>query len=68
MTLVPMLFLVGVWGGEKKVYAAIKFFLYTHFASMFMLVGFFLVYKQTGQFDFMMIKETMITTPALICG
>jgi len=66
MTLVPMLFLVGVWGGEKKVYAAIKFFLYTHFASMFMLVGFFLVYKQTGQFDFMMIKETMITTPALI--
>ena len=66
MTLVPMLFLVGVWGGERKVYAAIKFFLYTHFASMFMLVGFFLVYKQTGQFDFMMIKETMITTPALI--
>jgi len=66
MTLVPMLFLVGVWGGERKVYAAIKFFLYTHFASMFMLVGFFLVYKQTGQFDFMMIKEAMITTPALI--
>ena len=66
MTLVPMLFLVGVWGGERKVYAAIKFFLYTHFASMLMLVGFFLVYKQTGQMDWTMIKETMIATPALV--
>jgi len=66
MTLVPMLFLVGVWGGERKVYAAIKFFLYTHFASMLMLVGFFLVYKQTGHMDFMDIKEAMLATPALI--
>jgi len=66
MTLVPMLFLVGVWGGERKVYAAIKFFLYTHFASMLMIVGFFLVYKQTGQMDWTMIKEGMIATPALV--
>jgi len=66
MTLVPMLFLVGVWGGERKVYAAIKFFLYTHFASMLMIVGFLLVYKQTGQMDWTMIKETMIATPALV--
>jgi NADH-quinone oxidoreductase subunit M len=66
MTLVPMLFLVGVWGGERKVYAAIKFFLYTHFASMLMLVGFFLVYKQTGEMDWMNIKEAMIATPALV--
>jgi len=66
MTLVPMLFLVGVWGGERKVYAAIKFFLYTHFASMLMIVGFFLVYKQTGQMDWTMIREGMIATPALV--
>jgi NADH-quinone oxidoreductase subunit M len=66
MTLVPMLFLVGIWGGERKVYAAIKFFLYTHFASMFMIVGFFLVYKQTGHMDFLEIKEAMIVTPALV--
>jgi len=66
MTLVPMLFLVGYWGAENRVYAAIKFFLYTHFASMFMLVGFFLVYKQTGHFDFMTVKEVAITTPALV--
>ena len=66
MTLVPMLFLVGVWGGEKKVYAAIKFFLYTHFASMFMLLGFFLIYRQTGVMDWTMIKEGAIATPALV--
>jgi NADH-quinone oxidoreductase subunit M len=66
MTLVPMLFLVGVWGGEKKVYAAIKFFLYTHFASMLMLLGFFLIYRQTGVMDWTMIKEGAIATPALV--
>ena len=52
MTLVPMLFLVGVWGGERKVYAAIKFFLYTHFASMFMIVGFFLVINKQDIWTF----------------
>jgi len=66
MTLVPMLFLVGVWGGEKKVYAAIKFFLYTHFASMLMLLGFFLIYRQTGVMDWTMIKEGAIATPVLV--
>jgi NADH-quinone oxidoreductase subunit M len=66
MTLVPMLFLVGVWGGERKVYAAIKFFLYTHFASMFMLLGFFLIYLQTGSMDWTMVKTASLATPALI--
>ena len=66
MTLVPMLFLVGVWGGERKVYAAIKFFLYTHFASMLMLLGFFLIYRQTGVMDWTMIKEGAIATPVLV--
>lgn len=66
LTLVPMYFLVGVWGGEKRVYAAVKFFLYTHFGSMLMLLAFFLVYKQTGQMDFMLIKELAIATPALV--
>ena len=66
LTLLPMLFLVGVWGGEKRIYAAVKFFLYTHVASMFMLVGFFLLYKQTGVWDITMIKEAAIATPALV--
>ncbi|MEJ2678689.1 MAG: NADH-quinone oxidoreductase subunit M [Gemmatimonadota bacterium] len=37
--LVPMYFIIGVWGGERRVYAAIKFFLYTVFGSLLMLVG-----------------------------
>ena len=66
LTLVPMFFLVGWWGAERRVYAAIKFFLYTHFASMFLLVGFLLVYMQTGYFEFEHIKEIAIATPALV--
>jgi NADH-quinone oxidoreductase subunit M len=37
--LVPMYFIIGIWGGERRVYAAIKFFLYTAFGSLLMLVG-----------------------------
>jgi NADH-quinone oxidoreductase subunit M len=66
LTLVPMFFLVGVWGGERRIYAAVKFFLYTHVASMFMYVGFFLLYKQTGYWDLTLIKEAALATPALI--
>jgi NADH-quinone oxidoreductase subunit M len=66
LTLLPMLFLVGVWGGERRIYAAVKFFLYTHVASMFMLVGFFLLYKQTGYWDLTTIKEAAIATPTLV--
>ena len=39
VTLVPMYFLIGVWGGPRKLYAAIKFFLYTLFGSVLMLLG-----------------------------
>ena len=42
--LLPMYFLVGIWGGEKKEYAAIKFFLYTLFGSVLMLVGMLALY------------------------
>ena len=37
--LVPMYFLIGIWGGPRKLYAAIKFFLYTLFGSVFMLLA-----------------------------
>jgi NADH-quinone oxidoreductase subunit M len=39
LTLVPMYFIVGIWGGERRIYAAIKFFLYTAVGSLLMLVG-----------------------------
>ena len=50
--LVPMYFIIGIWGGERRVYAAIKFFLYTAFGSLLMLVAilylFFKFKSQTG--------------------
>lgn len=42
--LVPMYFLIGIWGGERKLYAAIKFFLYTLFGSVLLLIGILLIY------------------------
>ncbi|MDP3025461.1 MAG: NADH-quinone oxidoreductase subunit M [candidate division Zixibacteria bacterium] len=42
--LVPMYFLIGIWGGPRKEYAAIKFFLYTLFGSVFMLIGILALY------------------------
>ncbi|MDH4223689.1 MAG: NADH-quinone oxidoreductase subunit M, partial [candidate division Zixibacteria bacterium] len=45
--LVPMYFLIGMWGGPRKEYAAIKFFLYTLFGSVFMLIGILALYFTT---------------------
>lgn len=47
--LLPMYFLIGIWGGEKKEYAAIKFFLYTLFGSVLMLVGMLALYFYSNQ-------------------
>jgi NADH-quinone oxidoreductase subunit M len=44
MVLVPMYFLIGIWGSSNREYAAIKFFLYTLFGSVFMLLGFLGLY------------------------
>ena len=48
ITLVPMYFLIGVWGGPKKEYAAIKFFLFTLFGSVFMLLSMLALYFASG--------------------
>jgi NADH-quinone oxidoreductase subunit M len=54
--LVPMYFLIGIWGGPRKLYAAIKFFLYTLVGSVLMLLGilylYFWNYGQTGVYTF----------------
>ena len=54
LTLVPMYFLIGIWGGPKKEYAAIKFFLFTLFGSVFMLVSILALYfhSMPHTFDF----------------
>jgi NADH-quinone oxidoreductase subunit M len=56
-TLIPMALLIGMFGHERKVYAAVKFFLYTMIASMFMLAAIIWLYAQTGSFDFVLIRD-----------
>jgi hypothetical protein len=46
--LIPMYFLIGIWGGERRVYAAVKFFLFTMVGSVFMLVAILWCYQQAG--------------------
>jgi NADH-quinone oxidoreductase subunit M len=48
LTLVPMFFMIGMWGGPRRDYASVKFFLYTLFGSVFMLVAFLAIYFQAG--------------------
>ena len=48
LTLLPMYFLIGVWGGPRREYAAIKFFLYTLFGSVLMLVAMIAVYLNSN--------------------
>ncbi len=47
--LVPMYFIIGIWGGERRIYAAIKFFLYTTLGSLLMLVGILYLYFKHQQ-------------------
>jgi len=47
-TLIPMYLIIGVWGGPNRVYAAVKFFLYTLLGSLLLLVGFLYLYNQSG--------------------
>lgn len=47
--LIPMFFLIGIWGGENREYAAVKFFLYTFFGSILMLVGMVALYYASGK-------------------
>jgi len=49
--LIPMFLIIGVWGGPRRVYATIKFFLYTFLGSVFMLVAFLYLYSQSGSFN-----------------
>jgi NADH-quinone oxidoreductase subunit M len=52
VSLVPMYFLVGIWGHERRIYAAVKFFLYTMAGSVLMLAAIIYLYNQTGTFDY----------------
>ena len=64
-SLVPMFFLIGVWGGERRIYAAVKFFIYTAVGSLLMLVGIIALYfihqaaTGIGTFDYVALSETL---------
>jgi NADH-quinone oxidoreductase subunit M len=58
-TLIPMALLIGVFGHEHRVYAAVKFFLYTMIASVFMLAAILWLYSKTGSFDFVVIENAI---------
>ncbi|MEO8346617.1 MAG: NADH-quinone oxidoreductase subunit M [Betaproteobacteria bacterium] len=49
--LIPMYLIIGIWGGSNRVYAAIKFFLYTLLGSLLMLVAFIYLYQKSGSFE-----------------
>ncbi len=70
--LVPMYFLIGIWGGPQKLYAAIKLFLYTLSGSVLMLVAIFAIYflqhKATGQYDFSLASFQSAQTVQLIAS
>jgi len=67
LSLVPMLYIIGAWGGEKRMYAAIKFFLYTFAGSVLMLVGIlymgFLYYEATGIWSFALPDWYLLQVP-----
>lgn len=64
-SLVPMFFLIGIWGGERRIYAAVKFFIYTAVGSLLMLAGIIALYKVyafshgTGTFDYILILDAL---------
>ncbi len=59
--LVPMYFLIGIWGHERRIYAALKFFLYTMAGSVLMLAAIIYLYNQTGTFDYIAIVGMLET-------
>jgi NADH-quinone oxidoreductase subunit M len=58
-TLIPMALLIGMYGHGRKVYAAVKFFLYTMIASVFMLAAILWLYARVGSFDFVTIQNAV---------
>ncbi len=56
-TLIPMYFLIGRWGGKNRIYAAVKFFLYTMAGSALMLIVILLLYWQHGSFDWTVLQK-----------
>jgi NADH-quinone oxidoreductase subunit M len=59
VSLVPMYFLIGIWGHDRRIYAAVKFFLYTMAGSMLMLVAIIYLYNKTQTFSYSAILDML---------
>jgi len=62
--LIPMFIIIGIWGGPNRVYATIKFFLYTFLGSVFMLVAFLYLYAKAGSFEISAMHDVALTLQA----
>ena len=62
-SLVPMFFLIGIWGGERRIYAAVKFFIYTAVGSLLMLVAIIALYFIYGSFDYVTLLQAITANP-----
>ncbi|MCK9454255.1 MAG: NADH-quinone oxidoreductase subunit M [Sulfurimonas sp.] len=67
LSLVPMLYIIGAWGGPLRIYASVKFFLYTFAGSLVMLVGIlfmaYFYYQATGQWSFSILEWYRLILP-----
>ena len=63
--LVPMYLIIGIWGGKDRVYAALKFFIYTMVGSLFMFLAILYLYNHAGTFDLPLLLERLKTTHPL---
>ncbi len=68
--LIPMYFIIGIWGGPRRVYAAVKFFLFTMLGSLLMLVAmlvvYYLAYEQTGRLELDLVVQPGAEAKALL--
>ncbi|QOC22080.1 NADH-quinone oxidoreductase subunit M [Wenzhouxiangella sp. AB-CW3] len=64
--LVPMFLIIGIWGGPNRIYATIKFFLFTFFGSVFMLIALIWLYLQSGSFAILDLHDFPIALAAQI--
>src|SRR5205807_8684201 len=61
--LIPMYFLIGIWGHVRRIYAAIKFILYTMLVPVLMLVAMIWIYQLSGSFDLPVIPSLLVVAP-----
>jgi len=64
--LIPMFLIIGIWGGKQRVYASVKYFLYTFLGSVFMLVALLYLYAQTGSFAILDMHDVKLGLTAQI--